>query len=435
LSIELNPVGVKCNLQCAYCYEDPMRAAGNFAPGYDLAAMKRGLAAEGYQFSLFGGEPLLMPIADLEEMCRWGFEQYGSTGLQTNGNLITEAHLALFARYHVGVGISIDGPDELNDVRSAGTLEKTRALTARSEWAIHELCARHQAPSLIVTLHRGNGVGTRLHRLKAWLADLHDQGVRYVRLHLLEVESAEVRRQWALTENENVAAMLDLAHFGQRHPRLHLDVFSDLDKLLRGRDSTGGGVTCIWNACDPYTTRAVRGINGLGENINCGRTNKDGVDWQKAETEGFERQLVLYDTPQADHGCRGCRFFIACKGQCPGTAIDGDWRNRTEHCGVWMRLFDRVERDLIAAGVTPVSRSPELPALEAIMLNAWREGRNLSIEQAIGILHGHPADQGAQEHGDHWDAPDGYHHTDAGLEIHGDAGTTVMHGDTPHGDT
>src|SRR5262245_47080974 len=110
-----------------------MRAAGNFAPGYDLAAMKRGLAAEGYQFSLFGGEPLLMPIADLEEMCRWGFEQYGSTGLQTNGNLITEAHLALFARYHVGVGISIDGPDELNDVRSAGTLEKTRALTARSE--------------------------------------------------------------------------------------------------------------------------------------------------------------------------------------------------------------------------------------------------------------------------------------------------------------
>lgn len=435
MSIELNPVGVKCNLQCAYCYEDPMRAAGNFAAGYDLAAMKRGLAAENYAFSLFGGEPLLMPMADLEDIFRWGFERYGNSSIQTNGNLITEAHLELFARYHVGVGISIDGPDELNDVRSAGTLEKTRGLTARTEWAIHQLCDRRHPPSLIVTLHRGNAVGRRLHRLKAWLSDLHARGVKFVRLHLLEVESPEVRRQWALTENENVAALLDLEQFSQWNPDLHVDVFSDLQKLLRGQDSSSGGVTCVWNACDAYTTRAVRGINGLGENINCGRTNKDGVDWQKADTEGFERQLILYDTPQTERGCRGCRFFIACKGQCPGTAIDGDWRNRTEHCGVWMRLFERTERDLLACGITPISRSPERPAIEATMLKAWSEGRNLSIEQAIGVLHGRPVDNGNQDHGDHWDAPDGYQHTDAGFEIHGDAGTTVMHGDIPHGDT
>jgi radical SAM protein with 4Fe4S-binding SPASM domain len=435
LSIELNPVGVKCNLQCAYCYEEPMRDAGNFSPGYDLAAMKRALKKENYQFSLFGGEPLLMPFADLEEMFRWGYEQFGGNGIQTNGNLITEEHLALFARYHVGVGISMDGPDDLNDVRWAGSLEKTRALTAHSEWAIRRLCERQQPPSLIITLHRGNAVGGRLHRLKRWMEEVHTLGVRYVRLHMLEVESATVRAQWALTENENVAAFLDLHQFQQQFPALQFDVFTDIDKLLRAKDSTNGGTSCIWNACDPYTTRAVRGVNGLGENTNCGRTNKDGIDWNKADVEGFERQLILYDTPQRDHGCQGCRFFVACKGQCPGTAVAGDWRNRTEHCGVWMRLFDRAERDLLARGIVPISRSPELPQIEQTMLREWSEGRNLSIEQAVAVLHGRPLPNGSTEHGDHWDAPDGYQHSDAGIEVHGDAGMTEMHGDIPHGDS
>jgi uncharacterized protein len=411
-----------------------MREAGNFSPGYDMAAMKRALAQENYRFSLFCGEPLLMPFADLEEMFRWGLERFGGNAIQTNGSLITEEHLALFARYGVSVGISMDGPDELNDVREAGTLDKTRALTAQSEWAIRRLCERRQPPSLIVTLHRGNAVGARLDRLKQWIAELYTLGVRHMRLHLLEVESPEVRRRWALTEDENVAAFLELHAFQQGFPALQFDVFSDLERLLLARD-TSQGTTCIWNACDPYTTRAVRGVNGVGENINCGRTNKDGVDWNKADVEGFERQLVLYDTPQSENGCQGCRFFIACKGQCPGTAVDGDWRNRTEHCGVWMRLLERTEQELFARGLTPITRSPELERIEVTMLEAWGEGRNLSIEQAVAVLHGRPIPGTTTgDHIDHWDAPDGYQHSDAGIDLHGDAGTTVMHGDIPHGD-
>ncbi len=33
-----------------------------------------------------------------------------------------------------------------------------------------------------------------------------------------------------------------------------------------------------------------------------------------------------------------------CKGQCPGTAIDRDWRNRSEHCAVWKALFADLSR-------------------------------------------------------------------------------------------
>ena len=130
MSTELNPVGVTCNLSCPYCYEHPMRDAGNFTRGYDMAAMKKALEAANSPFSLFGGEPLLVPLADLEELFRWGLEKWGSNGVQTNGTMITPEHVVLFKKYKVSVGLSLDGPDELNDSRWAGSIEKTRIMTA-----------------------------------------------------------------------------------------------------------------------------------------------------------------------------------------------------------------------------------------------------------------------------------------------------------------
>src|SRR5690349_4734758 len=100
MTIELNPVGVTCNLSCPYCYEHPIRDAGNaMGRTYDMEAMKRGLEAEGGDFTVFGGEPLLMRFEDLEEIFRWGFEKYGKNCIQTNGALITDAHIALFKKY------------------------------------------------------------------------------------------------------------------------------------------------------------------------------------------------------------------------------------------------------------------------------------------------------------------------------------------------
>src|SRR5207247_7363385 len=134
------------------------------------------------------------------------------------------------------------------------------------------------------------------------------------------------RSSYALTPHESLAAFREIAALEPTLVRLRFVEFRDMKQLLRGRDNH---TSCVWNACDPYTTRAVRGVEGTGQSSNCGRTNKDGIDFVKAPVEGFERYLALYHTPQEHGGCSGCRFFIMCKGQCPGTAIDGDWRNRT----------------------------------------------------------------------------------------------------------
>src|SRR3989339_566842 len=106
MTVELRPLGVLCNLQSQYCYQHPQRDASNIAGSYDLEKMKTKVMAEGRQFSLFGGEALLIPEEDLEHLWAWGLEKYGANGIQTNGTLINDAHVRMFKQYKVCVGIS-----------------------------------------------------------------------------------------------------------------------------------------------------------------------------------------------------------------------------------------------------------------------------------------------------------------------------------------
>lgn len=380
MSIEVRPFGVRCNIQCQYCYQHPQRDAGNLNQSYDLNLMKQALEREGAAFTVFGGEPLMMPIADLEDLFRFGLERYGRNGVQTNGTLITADHIALFKQYKVHVGISIDGPGELNDLRWHSTLEDTRSMTRRTEDAIAQLCREHLAPSLIVTLHRINATAGKLPRMYDWVRSLDGLGIRSLRLHLLESESAAIREKYGLSAGENIAAMKGFLELEGSLAGLKFDVFHDMRRMLVGHDSS---TTCIWNACDPYTTHAVHGVEGTGQRTNCGRTNKDGIDFVKADQPGYERYLALYWTPQEAGGCRNCRFFLMCKGQCPGTAIGGDWRNRTEHCEVWKALLTSLEHDLVTKGITPVSLSPVRNKLERAHLEAWEAGRPTSMSRIL----------------------------------------------------
>jgi uncharacterized protein len=370
--IELRPLGVRCNIQCQYCYQNPQRDAGNFTPAYDLDRMKAAIIAEGGPFALFGGEALLVPERDLEDLWSWGLARFGGSAIQTNGTLITDEHVRMFKKYNVGVGISVDGPDELNDVRWHGTLEKTRQSTAKTEQAIRRLCREGMPPSLIITLHRVNAAPDKLPRLFAWVRGLEALGIRAVRLHLLESESAAVRAKYALSTEQNIAALLGFLELQKTLPAMTFDLFADMRRMLLGDDMQA---SCVWNACDPYTTHAVRGVEGQGQRTNCGRTNKDGIDFGKSDTPGYERYIALYQTPQEAGGCSGCRFFLMCKGQCPGTAIDGDWRNRTEHCEVWKALYARLESDLLAEGKAPLSLSRQRGVIEQKFIAGWSQGQ------------------------------------------------------------
>ena len=109
--MELRPLGVRCNLGCRYCYQDPQRDAEGRTGrgrGYDLAAMKAAAAREGSPSSCSAASRCCA-LADLEDLLAWSFERHGSAGLQTNGVLIGDEHIRLFRRYNVSVGVSMTG--------------------------------------------------------------------------------------------------------------------------------------------------------------------------------------------------------------------------------------------------------------------------------------------------------------------------------------
>lgn len=411
MTVEVTPLGVACNLSCTYCYQHPMRDAGNAgAKSYDMEAMKRTLEKTGQPFTVFGGEPLLTPIDDLEELFRFGFELYNKrsprigppNGVQTNGALITDRHVEIFKKYAVYVGFSMDGPEDLNDARWNGTLEKTREATIRSQTALERILQEKIPSSLILTLHRGNmGTSEKKERVKAWLKDLDSKGLKYARLHILEVDHPSIK-QLEFTGEENSALFLEMAGFEKELPTLRFDVFNDIRKSLQGSTD----VTCTWGACDPYTTSGVHGVDGEGNLSNCGRTNKDGVTWLKADDPTHERQLALYYTPQEHGGCQGCRFFLQCKGQCPGTAIDGDWRNKSRDCPTWMSLLEFEERNLLQQGVIPASLSPDRERREKSFL------RKMMGPETEYNNHGDHTDSGCKHCGDHGDVPHGDSHGD-----------------------
>ena len=276
-----------------------------------------------FDITLFGGEPLIAPLERLDALLALGYESVGQTNIQTNGVLVNDEHIALFHRYNTSVGISSDGPDEMNDVRSAGTLEQTREATARTETAIARLCSEGISTSIMVTLHRLN-TGKALPRLKEWVKMLFLLGVESMRLHILEVDSPVVRRQYVLSED--LGTFTDLIDFEEASGRVMFDVATDLRLMLAGEDDE---VTCVWAGCDLQHHRCLR--CGTGRRLTELRSHEQGG--QKTTASGgtwccTTRRRSMGVVPDV-------RFFLMCRGQCPGTAINGDWRNRSSFCAVW----------------------------------------------------------------------------------------------------
>jgi len=456
MSIEVRPVGVTCNLRCAYCYEEPVRALTPTLR-YDRTAVLSAIDKSQGRWSLFGGEALLISLKDLEELLAVGFSKWKSTGVQTNGTLITPAHIDLFEKYSTHVGISLDGPGELNDSRWAGTLEATRNATAKTFRAIDMLLERadktnnkNLVPSLIITLHGKNTSLEAWPRMKTWLNEMDSRGIMNINFHVMELDAeATEDSEWYVPHARMKEVMLDLWELSTKWVNATATNFREIVDLLRVNDKN---VMCVWHACDPWNTAAVQGLEGDGSPSHCTRTNKDGIDWMPAEGFGqpamwqigdfpvtnrsHERQLSLYVTPQEHGGCKDCRFWVMCLGQCPGTSEEsvkdeyGDWRLRTTYCQTWKDLFEEGERRLLEIGEVPISRAPQLKKIEKIMYDAWTLGQHIYLSSANDVALGKvpfenivtttSSSSKSVPHGDYSD--------------HGDHTDSVMHGDLPHGD-
>jgi uncharacterized protein len=128
-SLLIKPASAVCNLDCSYCFyldrdADPYKALP--ARRMTLETLERLVdtwlfySYPASAFAFQGGEPTLAGLPFFEKLVEFQ-KRYGRNGqsvsnaLQTNAILIDDNWCRLFKEYNWLLGISLDGPEEVND--------------------------------------------------------------------------------------------------------------------------------------------------------------------------------------------------------------------------------------------------------------------------------------------------------------------------------
>lgn len=356
-----------CNLGCTYCYENPDREMQDdwINKEYDMDKIMERLEAWKDRYphetpGFHGGEPLLMKQEDMETLCEWIYENYNEGGhIQTNATMMTEDHIEMFAKYDWGVGVSIDGPGELNEHRIAyeGGDDVTRKHTERTIKNIKRMREAGVPVNIIVVLHKANaGTDERLERLLDFLEEMQEIGVEGHYNPAIPYE--DVQEDISLSPERLKEVYLRTWEWVKEGDNRQWNPMrSYIDNLLGNQLHN-----CVNDKCDVYNAGAAKIIMGNGETTGCGKTWSgvgdggkflQGPSTDEEYNDADERYEMLkvtpgpYDDSPVDMGgCRGCDYWNVCTGGCPSSGMNFDYRNRTIWCEAKYALYEKIEEDL-----------------------------------------------------------------------------------------
>ena len=167
----VKPVGAACNLGCRYCYylekdspgpeRGPLRMPLDLLESYIVHHFEAAPQDEVVRFSWHGGEPTLAGLGFFQQVVslqrrRLPPGRSFTNGLQTNGTLLDDEWGRFFAAEGFAVGLSLDGPREIHDLRRVtrdGRPTFDRALRG------YEILRRHNVPVEVLCVVGAHNVG------------------------------------------------------------------------------------------------------------------------------------------------------------------------------------------------------------------------------------------------------------------------------------
>jgi uncharacterized protein len=183
-----------CNINCTYCYL-PERTDKTVMQQSTVRMLFEQLFASNWASGELtviwhAGEPLVVPLAFYEcafqtiaALCPDSVRVRHS--MQTNGMLLSTDWCDLFKRWHVGVGVSIDGPRRLND---AHRLTRTGRSTFDQTLAGIRLLRRESVPFHVISVLSQASMDAPQELLDFYVAE----GIEDVCFNVEESEGAHV---------------------------------------------------------------------------------------------------------------------------------------------------------------------------------------------------------------------------------------------------
>lgn len=354
-SLLIKPAGADCNLRCAYCfYLDraelyPEQTCHRMREDTLTRLVRSYLALPfpAHTFAFQGGEPLLMGEAFYRKLVALQ-KRYARPGaritncVQTNGTLITESLAQFFAQEHFLLGVSVDGPEAIHNLRRPNANgDGSHAMVMRG---LDHLKAA-QAEFNILTLVSKSNVGQPL------------EVYRYLRdtlgCHFLQfIECVEFAPDGSplpdtITPDEWAHFIITLFDEWYAHDKTTVSVRlfdSILNRLL-----TGNAHSCAMGG----DCRAYFVVEHNGDIYPCDFFVRPELRLGNLHTEDWDE---LWEAPlhttfgerkrQWHTTCTTCPYLKFCQGDCPknrsGHDISADPSRLSWLCTAWKRIYAHI---------------------------------------------------------------------------------------------
>jgi radical SAM protein with 4Fe4S-binding SPASM domain len=284
------------------------------------------------QLIIHGGEVLSLPLDDFEAFLKCCFELQGRTHIQSSLFGLKKEHIELFKKYKTNIGISIDGPPELNILRGPRNPEHNLQYQVKLVQNIALLEQNGIERGYLAILTKVNASSARIDQFVDWFVN----GPKNCRCNPMFLPTWAKDTQLAryqLSPQELKVAWLKLAEAMVHNPGVNFIPGREfVDNLL----GTFHLSPCIVSRCD-YLTTTCRTILPDGKIARCDRCFQEGY-YYAAEMETLARSEMLGQTE-----CKGCRYWEICGGGCPGEGTDNDFRKKTYYCEAYYSLYEYLE--------------------------------------------------------------------------------------------
>jgi len=322
-----------CNNNCKYCYQ---KAIKHFFVEYNIDKVLE-TAERVYKetkmrpIALHGGEPLIMPLKDIEACLKFAYRHTGESSIVTNGLNINDEIIKLFKKYKTIVDISIDGLPHMNILRC--NKEKTERIMKNIELLVQEGVKVFP----MTVLHKYNKNPKDLLEFINWLRKI---GINDI--HVMYCRPPEIPTDYMLSPEE----LLEVFKF---LTKIHISSFDfrvdQVDYFISNLCGSPIINDCFMTPCDIFCPERAITILGDGTVTGCMFTNLHIQHFSRLKEPIYVRYMALRKIPVSDGGCGGCKYWTICYGGCPGSATD--WRMKDWYCYTFYKIYEYLEENIV----------------------------------------------------------------------------------------
>ena len=350
-SVLIKPASALCNLDCSYCFYldrnlDPYNDLAHRRMSNDtLERLVDGFLFYSYPNSTFafqGGEPTLAGLPFYENLVklqqRLGRNgQSVSNALQTNGVLLDDTWGQLFHQYNWLIGLSLDGPEELND-----KYRFNKEGHGTFKWVMRgmEALQRNKVDfNILCVVNRANAGKAK--ELYKFYKSLGVDNIQYIPL----AEFGGVGRglPYSITAEEYGRFLVETFEmWWPERRKMRIRFFDNLAEAVAGQKP---GTCTMHETCDSY---AVVEYNGdvfpcdffVESGWKLGNINDD--SWP--EIARRNRRYSFAEKKTIKHAeCQVCDYQSICHGGCPKSrhGPNGQFEDLDYFCQSYKMIFAR----------------------------------------------------------------------------------------------